>query len=151
MQLRYRFFGGGDFNPYESGELEAFNRLTKDRLSIDPQRLQPLEQSLEECDAWPDYVIAHSKAVFWKYERDISLEPTANGLEIEDFWKGAERNNKAFEFIWDMDAEEIEKAICYYMARDYARCNPGDKSVDFRLYFTEHGDIGAAHPVEIYE
>lgn len=152
MQLQFRFFGGGDFNPYENDEKEAFKRLDKERLVKDPEKQLPLWEVFPTLDSYPDFVIARSKSVFWKYEKDLALDPDGNSILIEDMWKDAMRRREVGEFLLKIDGDESTKAICYYMAVDFHRTNPLDQSVDFRLYFTEKGIYGGEHhTLEAYE
>lgn len=152
MQLQFRFFGGGDFNPYEIDEQEAYKRLNEERKVRDPDKQEPTWEIFPTLDSYADYVIAHSKSVFWKYEKDLALDADGNALLIEDMWNDALRRREVGEFLLKVDGDESVKATCYYMAVDYNRVNPLDKSVDFRLYFTEKGVYGGELPtLEAYD
>ena len=140
MQPRYKFFYGGDWNPFEKEAKEKYEKLTKERKIADPLNEKPLEEVFPKLDSWPDYVIAESKSTFWMMERAICMDEAETSSEIEEIWKAAKKNGDVDEWIVKVDGDEIEKAICHYMRVLHEMFSPNDKTVNFRLYFSEGGE-----------
>lgn len=139
MQLRYKFFRGGDINPYEKELDEAYGKLTEERQNADPERAEPLREVFPRLDSWADYVVALSKSTFWQMERKVRRSKGEMSEAIEDFYRTAERERRLGEWLKEAEADECEKALCFYIASQYYQFNPNDWVVDFRLYFTEGG------------
>ena len=155
MQLKYKYFAGGDWNPFEKEAQEALERLTEERLIKDPEAQIPNKEILPTLHSWPDYVLASSKSVFWQGERDICHNEAQKTTEIEDLWREANETRSLGNFIKEVDADEVEKAIGYYLALLFHRFNPTNYVVDFRLYFTEsnasYKDNGCLSSLEPFE
>ena len=149
MEMQFRFFYGGDWNPYESGLTEAMRHLTEERLAVDPNRETPMWEIFPKLRSYPDYVLALSKSTFWRYERDLALDPIGNMVQIEDMWNEAVSKGEIGTFIKDVEAPEVEKALCYWMACDYFRSAGDAGPVDFRLYFSQGQDIGGASTISL--
>lgn len=134
MELRYKFFRGGDWNPYEKETKECFKKL------VDEQEVKGLEGDLSKIwpglDNWPDYLIAHSKSVFWQLEQNICHYSPGKAEDIYNVWKRAEEAGDLNEWYKTVEADETSKAMCYYMEKVYSLFDPKDITVDFRLYFT---------------
>jgi hypothetical protein len=149
MEMQFRFFYGGDWNPYDSGLADAISRLTEERILQDPNREAPMWEILPKLRSFPDYVIALSKSTFWKYERDLATDAVGNMVQIEDMWNSAVANGEVGDFIKKVEAPEVEKAMCYWMACDYYRSAGDAGPVDFRLYFTEGQELGGADSISL--
>ena len=135
MQMRYRYYNGGEYNEYAKEANKAYAKLVEERLLTDPERRRSAIVAMPQCDGWAEYVQAISKAVFWQYERDVSIGGLALAERIERMWNEAIEKHLIGKFLMESDAEDVEKALCYYMASDFYRCHPNDEVVDFRLYF----------------
>lgn len=137
MQLKYKFYFGGDNNPFTEEVDAAYEKLTDQRDSVDPMKEKPLDQVFPELDAWPDYLIANSKSVFWQMERDICKNEREKAVEIEEFWEEAKRNGDVGEWLKASEADESTKAMCFYMAALYKTFDTTGHMVDFRYYISE--------------
>ena len=137
MQLKYKYFFGGDWNPYEKEAEVALKHLVEERSIKDPKKEKPNREILPKLDSWPDYVLAASKSAFWQGERDVCHNEAQKTVEIEDLWRDATETRSIGGFIKDVEADEVEKAMCYYLASLFHRFDPDNYVVDFRLYFTE--------------
>lgn len=137
MQIRYKFYRGGDINPFQKAYDEAYAKITDERERADPNKEQDINELFPKLDSWPDYVLAHSLCVFWKMERDISISGIDKAEEIEELWDEAKSSGTIGEWLKLSEAEESEKAMCFYMASLYRQYDPNSKSVDFRLYISE--------------
>ena len=154
MQVRYRFFQGGDWNPYEKERSAAYGKLTEERMVADPNKVEPIWEVFPKLGSWADYVIANSKSVFWLMERDISINEVDKAEEIEDIWDEAKSTGAVGEWLMKSEAEESEKAVCYYIAALHRRFDPNDPAVDFRLYISEGNklkDAEGGFTLEEYE
>ncbi|MBO6031748.1 MAG: hypothetical protein J6Q22_09765 [Prevotella sp.] len=156
MQLKYKYFYGGDYNPYKKEAEEAYRKLTEERKIADPENMRPTEMVFPILDSWANYVIAESKSTFWQMERAIGLNSESKASEIETIWKEAVGERKVDKWIVSGDGDEAEKAICYYMKVVHGMFAPGDRTVDFRLYFSEGGesrrlDVGEGFSLDPYE
>ena len=156
MQLRYKFYFGGNYNPYEKEAEEAYAQLTKEREAADPQKNTPLERIFPMLDGWADYLISNSKSVFWQMEKAISHDEENKASEIEELWEEGNRNGEVGEWLKKAKAEESTKALCYYMASLHNMFDPIGNAVDFRYYITEgrkpmHSNDGEWNSQEIYE
>lgn len=141
MQQICHFFYGGDWNPFAKEAETAYKKLTEERRIADPSNEMPDGKVFPKLDSWPDYVIAESKSTFWKMERAISRNSEAKATEIETLWKEAQSQNKVDKWLESVEADEAEKAMCFYMRSLHELFAPNDKSVDFRLYITESGIV----------
>ena len=137
MELKYRYFFGGDWNPFGKEVDGFYDKLTQEREIKDPNHEKPIAKILPELDSWSDYVVAESKSTFWKMERNICKYENDAVQFIEDFWNKALREHRVGEWLKQSEADDSEKAICFYMATLHRRFNPHDNTVDFRLYFTQ--------------
>lgn len=137
MQIKYKFYFGGDSNPYEKDRDEAYARLTEERERADPANEKPLRELFPQLDSWPDFLIANSKAVFWGMERGISRDQLAKSAEIELLWAEAKSEGRVGEWLKKSEADESTKAMCYFMEALRERFAPDDFTVDFRYYITE--------------
>ena len=140
MELRYRYFFGGDWNPFEKEVSSAYSKLTEERDIKDPKHEMAIEEVFPELDSWSDYVVAESKSTFWRMERCICKYEDDTVSFIEELWRNALREHKVGEWLSQSEADDAEKAMCYYMANIHKRFNPSDNTVDFRLYFPQSGD-----------
>ena len=140
MQLKYKFFYGGDWNPFKKEAEEAYIKLSEERKIADPANEQPTEKILPTLDSWPEYVIAESKSTFWMMERAIGKNPQSKVQEISDVWGEALAEKKVDGWLLTVEGDETEKAMCYYMKVLHMMFSPEDKTVDFRLYFSEGGE-----------
>lgn len=134
MQLKYRFFFGGDRNPFEKTRAEAYARLTEERAIQDPEKTKPTDEVFPELDSWADYLIENSKSVFWQMERDICKNADSKADEIAELWKDAKSRGLIGSFLERSEADEASKAMCYYMAALHRQFSPNDITVDFRYY-----------------
>ena len=139
MQLKYKYFYGGDWNPFGKEADEAYRRLSEERKLADPQNEMPVEKVFPKLDSWPQYVISESKSTFWKMERSIANDAEAKSQEVETIWKEALGQKKVEKWIIDVEGDETEKAMCYYIKVLHGMFSPNDRTVDFRLYFSEGG------------
>ena len=137
MQLTYKFYFGGDFNPFEKEVEEAYGKLTEEREAADPEKVQPIEALFPTLDSWADYLIANSKSVFWQMERAICKDESNKAGEIEAFWEEANRDGEVGEWLKMSEADESTKAICFYMASLHKAFDPIGNAVDFRYYISE--------------
>lgn len=157
MEMSYKFYEGSDRNPYEKELLEARKALVDEAVLVMKQEAEageegmPLTLIMPTLEAWPDYVVARSKDAFWHGEKDFARDAVANAQVAEGLWREANANDEVGVFLKDIDADENSKALCYYLAMDYARKCPSDKVVDFRLYFTEAVQKIAKYTLEAYE
>jgi hypothetical protein len=140
MQLKYRYFYGGDWNPFAKEADAAYVKLSEERKLADPGNNLPVEKVFPSLDSWPEYVIAESKSTFWKLERSIGKHSDGKTQDIEDVWKEALALRKVEKWILDAEGDESEKALCYYIKVLHGMFAPGDRTVDFRLYFSEGGE-----------
>ena len=140
MEIRYKFFNGGDENPFRKELDEAYSKITEEREIADPNREKPIEDIFPRLESWPDYVLANSLFVFWQMERAVSLSGIDKAEEIEEIWQNAKDSRSIGEWLIESEADESEKALCYYMASLYNQYNPNNKAVDFRLYISEELD-----------
>ena len=139
MQLRYRFFRGGDRNPFQKEVDGVYDKITEERRNADPDGRKPLREVLPELDSWADYVVALSKSTFWQMERNVRRSRGETADKIEEFYRTAASERRLGDWLREAEADECEKALCYYIASQYYQFNPDDWVVDFRLYFTEGG------------
>lgn len=137
MQLKYRYFFGGDHNPFEKEVAETYRKLSEERKLADYDNKEPIGKVLPTLDSWPKYVIAESKSTFWQMERAISKNSEAQASGVEVIWKEALGQRKVDKWILLAEGDETEKAMCYYMKVLHEMFIPNDISVDFRLYFSE--------------
>ena len=137
MQLRYKFYFGGEFNPFEQEAEEAYAKLTEERENADPGKEKPVEEVFPTLDSWADYLIANSKSVFWQMERAICKDETNKAGEIELFWAESTRDGDVGEWLKKSEADEATKAMCFYMASLHRAFDPIGDAVDFRYYITE--------------
>ena len=137
MTLKYRYFFGGDYNPFRKERDSAYAKLTDEARLSDPEGERPTETLFPMLDSWPDYLIAESKNTFWEMERDIYKSGADSSDRIETFWNEAISNGSIGEWLKKAEADEAEKAIALYMATMHRQFNKEDNTVDFRLYFTE--------------
>lgn len=140
MTLKYRYFYGGDYNPFLKERDTAYSTLTEEARLADPDGMRPTELLLPKMDSWPDFVIAESKCTFWKMERDIHNGGEDAADRIENFWKEMLSTGGLGSWLKEVEADETEKALALYMATRFRQFNPTDRTVDFRLYFTESKD-----------
>lgn len=139
MQLKYKFFYGGNRNPFSKEKEEAYRKLSEERKLADSGNTEPTEKIFPTLPSWPLYVIAESKATFWQLERAIGLNADAKAAEIEIVWKEAVGKKKVEKWILSAEGDETEKAMCYYIKVLHGMFVPNDRTVDFRLYFSEGG------------
>ena len=137
MTLKYRYFFGGEKNPFREERDKAYSRLTEEARLSDPAGERPLETLFPMLDTWPDYLISESKNTFWEMERDIYKGGEDSAEHIEKFWNEAVSSGSLGEWLKMVEADEAEKAIALYMATVHRQFNRNDNTVDFRLYFTE--------------
>lgn len=137
MQLEYRFFYGGSRNPFEKEAVDAYRKLSEERKVADRRNLEPIEKVFPTLDSWPRYVIAESKSTFWKMERELGMNAEAKAQEIETIWKEALDHRKVDKWILEVDGNDTAKAMCYYIKVLHGMFAPNDRTVDFRLYFSE--------------
>lgn len=140
MQLKYKFFYGGNHNPFKKEAEDAYRKLSEERKIADRGNVQPTEKVLPTLSSWPQYVIAESKSTFWQMERAVGINAEAKAEEVETVWKEALGERKVDRWILSAEGDETEKAMCYYIKTVHGMFAPGDKTVDFRLYFSEGGD-----------
>ncbi len=141
MELKYRYFFGGEWNPFGKEVEGAYSKLTKERDIKDPKHEKPIQEIFPELDSWSDYVVAESKSTFWNMERNICKYENDCSQFIEDLWNKSLREHKVGEWLTQSEADDSEKAMCFYMASLNRRFNPRDNTVDFRLYFTQSGAV----------
>lgn len=155
MDLNFRYYTGGEYNPYANELRKAQKALVAEAVVEMRREGRKSERSLDELMptlyAWPDYVVARSKDVFWRGERDLSIDREASERAVEALWKEAGERNEIGRFLKETEAPEGAKAQCYYMAMDYMRKSPHDKSVDFRLYLSEAVEKVARYTLEAFE
>ena len=137
MQFKYRFFYGGNWNPFAKEAEDSYRRLSEERKLADPNNEQPTEKLFPKLDSWPQYVISESCSTFWLMERAIGICSDMRDREIEDIWKDASSSGKVDKWLKSVEADEIEKAMCYYIKTLHEAYAPNDKTVDFKLYFSE--------------
>ena len=140
MQLKYKYFYGGDRNPFQKEVADSYRKLSEERKIANPENDQPLEKLFPSLDSWPLYVIAESKSTFWKMERAIGKYADSKAHEVENVWKDAIGQGKVDKWIISAEGDETEKAMCYYIKVQHGLFSPNDKTVDFRLYFSEGGE-----------
>jgi hypothetical protein len=140
MQLKYKYFYGGDWNPFKSEAESTYKKLSEERKIVDPANEQPTEKVFPTLDSWPEYVLAESKSTFWMMERAIGKNPQSKVQEISDVWSEALSEKKVDKWLLTVEGDETEKAMCYYMKVLHMMFSPEDKTVDFRLYFSEGGE-----------
>ncbi len=56
MQLKYRYFYGGDWNPFAKEADAAYVKLSEERKLADPGNNLPVEKVFPSLDSWPEYV-----------------------------------------------------------------------------------------------
>lgn len=156
MQMKYRYYYGGDWNPYAKDAEKAYLRLTEERKLADPKNERPLEALFPQLPSWAEYVVAESKSTFWQMERAVGLHAEEKSCVIEGVWAEANAGKNVDAWILDSAGDESEKALCYYMKVQYGMFSPGDGTVDFRLYFSEGGqgeriDTDGGFTLEAYE
>lgn len=156
MQLTYKFYLGGDANPFIEEAKAAYEKLTAERERADPGKEKPLEEVFPTLDSWADYLISNSKSVFWEMERAICKNESQKASEIEEFWEEAQRNGDVGEWLKKSEADESTKAMCFYMASLHRAFDPNDSTVDFRYYISEgmkphNSDEGETFSLEPYE
>lgn len=156
MQLKYKYFYGGNYNPYKKEVEESYRKLSEERKIADSNNLEPTEKVLPTLPSWPQYIISESKSTFWKMERAIGLNAEGKVNEIETIWREAKEKRNVDKWILDSEGDETEKAMCYYMKVLHGMFVPNDKTVDFRLYFSEGGiarriDLDDGFTLEPYE
>lgn len=139
MQLKYKYYRGGEWNPFDKEAMEAYKKLSEERRLKDPSGTRRLDAVFPTLDSWPDYVLGASKSTFWQMERAVCRSEGDKSIEIEEMWHNAVSRGMVGEWLKKADADESEKGLCYYMASLYEKFNPNDKVVDFRLYFSEGG------------
>jgi hypothetical protein len=139
MTIKYRYYFGGEYNPYQRELEEVYRRLTEERVIVDPQNERALKEVLPTLDSWADFVLSKSKATFWVMEWDIRRGGEYKEEEVYDVWVTAVQEGLVGEWLKEAEAEESAKAVCYYMSLQYERFCPGDYTVDFRLYLSESG------------
>ena len=137
MQIKYRFFFGGEQNPYEKEYEETYSRITEEREHIANDAEGEISEVFPKLQSWPNFVLVHSKFVFWKMEYDICKSGINKAEEILKLWEEAKLSGTIGKWLKELEEDENGKAMCYYMASLYNLFNPLDKSIDFRLYFTE--------------
>ena len=137
MQLKYKFFYGGNRNPFLKEKEEAYRKLSEERKLADSGNAEPTEKIFPTLPSWPLYVIAESKSTFWQMERAIGLNADAKATEIEAVWHEAVGQKKVDKWILSAEGDETEKAMCYYIKVLHGMFSPTDRTVDFRLYFSE--------------
>ena len=137
MQLKYKFFYGGNRNPFSKEKEEAYRKLSEERKLADSGNTGPTEKIFPTLPSWPLYVIAESKSTFWQMERAIGLNADAKATEIEAVWHEAVGQKKVDKWILSAEGDETEKAMCYYIKVLHGMFSPNDRTVDFRLYFSE--------------
>ena len=148
MHIKYKFFRGGDVNPFEKELNEAYSKITEEREMADPEKELPVGEIFPKLESWPDYVLAHSLFVFWQMERAVSKGGLDKAREIEDIWHDAKDSGSIGEWLRESEADDSEKAMCYYMASLYNQNNPNNRSVDFRLYISETLDKNSGTVVQ---
>lgn len=141
MRIKYKFFFGGDKNPYGKELDEVYDKITQERLIADPQCEKFIQEIFPTLDSWPDFVLANSRSVFWLMERAINLSEDGKEEEIEEIWEEAERSHSIGDWLLAAEADDSEKAMCYYMASLHHQFDPEGFAVDFRLYISENKDI----------
>lgn len=156
MQLRYRFYMGGDYNPYQKEMVSSYNKLTEERQAVDANREMPLDEIFPQLDSWADYVMANSKYTFWLMERAICKNSEGKAEEIEDIWNEAKASGQIGEWLEKSEEDESVKALCFYIAALHNKFNPDDQTVDFRLYISEGSrqtsfTEGSEYMLEAYE
>lgn len=156
MQLKYKYFAGGRWNPYAKEEKETYKKITEERRIADPMNEMPIDKVFPTLDSWAEYVIATSLSTFWKLEKEIGTCDEGKEEEIESIWKAALTNRQVPQWLLEVSGEEIEKAMCFYIMHLYKAFNPTDISVEFKLYFSEghtakHLDNGKQITYEVYE
>ena len=156
MQIRYKFYRGGEVNPFQKEYDEAYAKITDERERVDPNRERSIGELFPRLDSWPDYVLSNSLYVFWKMEHDICVSGMDKVAEIEEIWDEAKSSGSVGEWLKMAEAEETEKAMCFYMASLYNQYNPDNKAVDFRLYISEKidkhtGTVVQGYSLEPYE
>ena len=139
MQLKYKCYDGGSYNPFKREAEDAYRKLTEERKIADGSNKEPTEKVFPTLPSWPQYVIAESRSTFWQMERAIGENASEKAGDIETIWKEAVGQKKVSKWLHDVEGDETEKAMCYYMELLHRRFIPNDISVDFRLYFSEGG------------
>ena len=99
MTLKYRYFFGGDYNPFRKERDSAYAKLTDEAQLADPEGERPTETLFPMLDSWPDYIIAESKNTFWEMERDIYKSGSDSSDRIETFWNEAISNGSIGEWL----------------------------------------------------
>lgn len=148
MQIRYKFFRGGDVNPFQEDMDEAYSKITTEREQVDPKKERSIGEVFPKLEAWPDYVLANSLYVFWQMERAISIGGIDKATEIADLWSEAKDSGSVGSWLRESEADDSVKAMCYYMASLYNQYDPNNKAVDFRLYISEEMDRGSGMVVQ---
>lgn len=137
MTLKYRYFFGGDYNPFRKERDDAYSKLTDEARLSDPDGERPVEELFPKLDSWPDYLIAESKNTFWKIERAINHGGQDASERVENLWRKAVSEGFLGDWLKSVEADEAEKAMSLYMYSLHKQFDPNDFTVDFRLYFSE--------------
>lgn len=137
MELKYSYYFGGKRNPWQSESEKAYEKLTEEREAVDPEKKLAIEEVFPTLDTWPEYVIAHSKEVFWLMERALFNSGVDKEEKVAALWEEAKSEGLVGEWLKQAEAEEVTKAMCYYMASLYDKFSPQDDTVNFRLYISE--------------
>ena len=156
MQLKYKFYYGGNQNPFKQEAEDAYRKLSEERKIADGDNVEPTEKVFPTLASWPQYVIAESKSTFWQMERAIGMNAEAKAGEVETIWREAVGQRKVDRWILSAEGDETEKAMCYYIKVLHGMFAPNDRTVDFRLYFSEGGkakrlDIDEGFTLSPYE
>lgn len=130
MELRLKFYHGGSWNPYIKDEQKAYEKVIKEK-EVKPDVLT------SQLDAWPLYVAAHSKAVFWELEKYVAQFNPLIATSIWEMWERAKQEGRVGEWLFIAEGEESEKSLLYYLATKFAFFCPSDNTVEFKLYLTE--------------
>ena len=137
MTLRYRYFFGGEYNPFCKERDAAYAKLTDEARLADPSGERRLDILFPQLDSWPDYLIAESKNTFWEMERAINHGGEDAAERIETFWNKAVSDGMIGGWLKDVEEDDSEKAMALYMYAMHRQFDPNDFTVDFRLYFSE--------------
>ena len=137
MTLKYRYFMGGEYNPFREDRDRTYSRLTDEARLTDPDGERELEVLFPKLDSWPDFLIAESKNTFWEMEHDIFNSGEDISERVEMLWRDSVTNGRIGEWLKKAEADESDKAMALYMATQHQQFDQNDFTVDFRLYFTE--------------
>ena len=148
MHLKYKFFRGGEINPFLKEQEAAYSRITEEREIVDPNNELSVNEIFPKLESWPDYVLTNSLSVFWQMERAVSMAGINKADEIAEIWSEAKDKGSVGDWLKKSEADESEKAMCYYLASLYNQYNPDNKAVDFRLYISEKVDKSSGSVVQ---